>query len=80
MLNSSRDKGMRDRSPLYDSESKLYYWKGERKARIILSGIGKRKEVKRITAAGIIRYPSKFYRSTRSGLTALVLCNWSMYN
>ena len=28
----------------------------------------------------MIRYPSKMLRSTRSGVTAVVLCNWSMYN
>ena len=32
---------------------------------------GKRKEVKCITAAVIIRYPSKLHRSTRSGPTAV---------
>ena len=33
--------------------------------------MGKRKEVKCITAAVIIRYPSKLHRSTRSGPTAV---------
>ena len=59
--------------------SQLYYWKGESSTRIT-SGMGKRKEMKCTTAAGIIRYPSKFHRSTRSGLAAVVLCNWSMYS
>ena len=72
--------GMGKGSPLYDPGSKVCYWEGESNARITLSGMGKRKEVKCITAAGIIRHPNKLHRSTRSGLTAVVLCNWSMYN
>ena len=72
--------GMGKGSPLYDPGSKFYHWEGESNARITLSGMGKRKEVKCITAAGIIQYPSKLHRSTRSGLTAVVLCNWYMYN
>ena len=35
---------------------------------ITINGMGRRKEVKCITAAGMIRYPSKLHRSTRSGL------------
>ena len=66
-------------SPLYDLGSKIYYWEGESNVSITLSGMEKRKEVKRITAAVTIRYPSKLHRSTRSRLTA-VLCNWSLYN
>ena len=65
--------------PLYDPGSELYYWEGESSASITINGMGKRQEVKCITAAVIIRYPSKLHRSTRSGLTAL-LCNWSMHN
>ena len=57
-------------SPLYDRRSELYYWGGESSASMIINGMGKRKEVKCITAAVIIRYPSKLHRSTRSGLTA----------
>ena len=38
-----------------------------------------KKEVKCSIAAVIIQYPSKWHRSSRSVLTA-VLCNWSMYN
>ena len=45
---------MGEESPLYDPGSKLYYWESESNARITLSGMGKRKEVKCITAAGII--------------------------
>ena len=40
---------------------------------------GKEKKVC-ITCAAIIRYPSKLHRSTRSRLTAFVLCNCFMYN
>ena len=72
--------GMGEGSPLHDPGPKSYYWEGESIARITFSGMGQRKEVKCITAAGIIRYPSKLHRSTRSGLTAVALCNWSMYN
>ena len=86
MLNSSRDKiragtvvGRGEGSPLYDPGSELYYWEGESNASITINGMGKTKEVEYITAAAIIRYPSKLHRSTRSGLTA-VSCNWSMYN
>ena len=84
MLNSSLDKragtvvGRREGSPLYDPGSKLYYWEGESNASITINGMGKKKEMKCITAAAIIRYPSKLHRSTRSGLTA-VLCNRCMY-
>ena len=42
-----------------------------------MNGMGKIIEVKCFTAAAaavIIRYPSKLHRSTRSGLTAVVLC------
>ena len=53
--------GMGEGSPQYDPGLKLYYWEGERKARIVLSGVGKRKEVKCITSAGILRYPSKLH-------------------
>ena len=52
----------------------------ERNASITINGMGKRKEVKCITAAAaIIRYSCKLHRSTRSGLTAVVLCKWSTY-
>ena len=72
--------GRGEGSPLYDPGSDLYYyWEGESIASITTNGMGKRKEVKCITAAVIIRYPSKLHRSNRSGLTA-VLCNWSMYD
>ena len=70
--------GRGEGSPLYDPGSKLYYWEGESNASITTNGMGKRKQVKCITAAVIIRYPSKLHRSTRSGLTAVVLCNWSI--
>ena len=71
----------RGEGPLYDPGSKLYYWEGESNASITINGMGKIKKVtKCITAAVIIRYPSKLHRSTRSGLTAVVLCNRSMYN
>ena len=70
--------GRGEGSPLYDPGSKLYYWEGESNAIITINEMGKRK-VKCITAAVIIRYPSKLHRSTRSGLTA-VLCIWPMYN
>ena len=59
------------RCPLYDPGSELYYWEGESRASITINGMGKIKEVKCITAAVIIRYPSKLHRSTRSGPTAV---------
>ena len=63
---------MGEGSPLYDPGSELYYWEGESSASITINGMGKRKEeVKCITAAVIIRYPSKLHRSTRSGPTAV---------
>ena len=43
---------------------------GESHASIAINGMEKRKEVKCITAAVIIRYPSKLHRSTRSASTA----------
>ena len=58
-------------SPLYDPGSELYYWEGESSASIAINGMGKRQEVKCITAAVIIRYRSKLHRSTRSGPTAV---------
>ena len=48
-------------SPLYDAGSKLYYREGESNAKITPSRMGKRKEVKCITAAGTMRYPSKLH-------------------
>ena len=63
---------MGEGSPLYDPGSDLYYWEGESSASITINGMRKRKEVKCITAAVIIRYPSKLHRSTRSGPTAVV--------
>ena len=73
--------GRGEGSPLYDPGSKLYYWEGESNASITINGTGKRKEVKCITAAAVIvRYPRKLHRSTRSGLPAVVLCNWPVYN
>ena len=78
MPNSSRDKNractvvrMGEGSPLYDPGSEVYYWEGESSASITINGMGKRKKVKCITAAVIIRYPSKLHRSTRSGPTAV---------
>ena len=62
---------MGEGSPLYDSGSELYYWEGKSIASITINGMEKRKEVKCITAAVIIRYPSKLHRSTRSGPTAV---------
>ena len=59
--------GMGEESPVYHPGSELYYWEGENSASITINGMGKRKEVKRIPAAAIIRYPSKLHRSTRSG-------------
>ena len=63
--------GMGEGTPLYDHGSELYYWEGESSARITINGMGKRKEVKCITAAVILRYPSKLHLSTRSGPTAV---------
>ena len=63
--------GMGEGSPLYDPGSELYYWEGESSASITINGVGKRKEVKCIIAAVIIRYPSKLHRSTRSEPTAV---------
>ena len=63
--------GRGEGSPLYDSGSELYYWEGESSASITINGMGKRNEVKCITAAVIIRYPSKLHRSTRSGPNAV---------
>ena len=63
--------GRGEGSPLYDPGSELYYWEGESSASITINGMGKRKEVKCITAAIIIRYPSKLHRSTRSGPIAV---------
>ena len=62
--------GRGEGSPLHDPGSELYYWEGESGAGITLNGMGKRKEVKCITAAVIIRYPSKLHRWTQSGPTA----------
>ena len=62
---------MGEGSPLYDPGSELYYWEGESSASITINRMGRRKEVKCITAAAIIRYPSKLHRSTRSGPTAV---------
>ena len=62
---------MGERSPLYDPGSELYYWEGESSASKTINGMGKRKEVKCITAAVIISYPSKLHRSIRSGPTAV---------
>ena len=63
--------GKGEGSPLYDPGFELYYWEGESSASITINGMGKRKEVKCITAAVIIRYPSKLHRLTRSGPTAV---------
>ena len=63
--------GMGEGSPLYDPGSELYYWGGESNARITINGMGKRKEVKCISAAATKRYQSKLHRSTRSGPTAV---------
>ena len=63
--------GRREGSPLYDPGSKLYYWEGERSASITINGMAKRREVQCITAAVIVRYPSKLHGSTRSGPTAV---------
>ena len=48
MLNSCRDKirtgtvvGRGGGSPLYDPGSELYYWEGDRSARITINGMGK---------------------------------------
>ena len=61
---------MGEESPLYDPRSGLYYWEGESSASITINGMGKKKDVKCITAAVIIRYRSKLHRATRSGPTA----------
>ena len=63
--------GMGEGSRLYDPGSELYYWGGESSASITINGMGKRRELKCITADVIIRYPSKLHRSTRSGPTAV---------
>ena len=63
--------GVGEGSPLYDPGSELYYLEGGSSASITINGMGKRKEVKSIAAAVIIRYPSKLHRSTRSGPTAV---------
>ena len=63
--------GMEETSPLYDPGSELYYWEVESSTNIATNGMGKRREMKCITAAVIIRYPSKLHRSTRSGPTAV---------
>ena len=62
---------MGEGSPLYDPGSEVYYWEGESSASVTINGMGKRKEVKCITAAVTIRYPSKLHRSTRYGPTAV---------
>ena len=49
---------MGEGSSLYDPGSGLYYWEGESSASITMNGMGKRKEVKSITAAVITRYPA----------------------
>ena len=67
--------GRGEGNPLYDPGSELYYWEGESSASITINGKGKRKEVKCITAAVIIRYPSKLHRSNRSGPTAVYYAN-----
>ena len=63
--------GRGEGSPLYDPGRELYYWEGESSASITINGMGKRKEMKCITAAVIIRYPSTLHRSTRFGPTAV---------
>ena len=63
--------GMGEGSPLYDPGSELYYCEGESSAGVTINGMGKRKEVKCITAAVTTRYPSKLHRSIRSGPTAV---------
>ena len=60
---------MGEGNPLYDPGSELYYWEDESIASITINGMGKRKEAMCITAALIIRYPSKLHRSSRSGPT-----------
>ena len=62
--------GTGEGSPLYDPGSELYYWEGESSESLTIIGMRERKEVKCITAAVIIRYPSN-HRSTRSGPTAV---------
>ena len=78
MLNYSGDKiragtvvGTGEGSQLDDLRSELYYWEGESNASIKINGMGKIIDVKCITDAVIIRYPSKLYRLTRSGLIAV---------
>ena len=66
---------MGEGSALYDPGSELHYWEGESSASITINGMGKRKEVKCITAAVKIQYPSKLHRSTRSGPTAVCYAN-----
>ena len=61
--------GIGEGSPLYDPGSEFYYC--ESSASITINGMGKKKEAKCITAAVIIRYPSKLHRWTRSGPTAV---------
>ena len=63
--------GRGEGSPLYDPGSELYYWEGESNASITINRMGKRKLVKCITAAVLVRYPSKLHRSTRSGPTSV---------
>ena len=73
--------GRGEGSPLYDPGSKLYYWEGEINASITINMMGKiKKSEVCITAAVTIRYRSKLHRPTRSGLTVVVLCKWSIYN
>ena len=73
--------GRGEGSPLYDPGSKSCYREGESYANITINGMGKRTEVECIAAAALkMRHPSKLHQSTRSGRTAVVLCNWSMYN
>ena len=62
---------MREGSLLYDPGSELYYREGESSASKPIYGMAKRKELKCITAAVIMRYPSKLQRPTRSGPTAV---------
>ena len=63
--------GRGEGSPLYVPGSELYYWEGESIASITINRMGKIKEVRCITAAVVIRYPSKLHRSTRPGPTAV---------
>ena len=50
--------GRGEGSPPYDPRYEIYYWEGESNASITINGMGKRKEVKCITAA-VIRIVSK---------------------